>query len=413
MSTTLHYGRDSTLELSLDRAALVTCSPELRPLADWSQALQQALDAPTDYLPLASAVTPGDRVAVAVEPGTPRAEAIVAQVVDYLLAHGIAAADIAVLQHVADPANTAADLRELLSPAARDGVTLHRHDPSHRDNLGYVANTRGGKPVYLNRVLSDADAVVFIGCLRSPRVPGSLGPAAAIYPGYSDGPTMQRFRHPALLARRKEYVRGARREIDQVAWLAGSPFVVEVIPGPGGTIAGFVSGDLATVKRVGAERMADDWETTAAECADLVVAAVSGEAEQQTWENVGRALAAAVRLVNSDGAIVLCTELATAPGAGLQVLSGSESWDRDLKQLEDQRPADLLAATMLIRAHQQARIYLLSQLDESTVEGLGMIHVTEPADVGRLIARSDSCVVLPDAQFAWPTVEEGRGGVGE
>ena len=96
--------------------------------------------------------------------------------------------------------------------------------------------------------------------------------------------------------------------------------------------------------------------------------------------------------------------MASPPGVGLQMLIGTEDWDQALPLFDKERPADLFAATMLVRAYQQSRLYLLSRLDETTVEQLNMIPVTDPADVGRLVARHESCVVLPDAQFIWPTV---------
>ncbi len=70
------------------------------------------------------------------------------------------------------------------------------------------------------------------------------------------------------------------------------------------------------------------------------------------------------------------------------------------------RLTDTLPAIELAEALQRARVYLLSQLDETVVENLGMAAATEADDFARLARRHDSCIVLADAQYALPTVAE-------
>jgi hypothetical protein len=47
---------------------------------------------------------------------------------------------------------------------------------------------------------------------------------------------------------------------------------------------------------------------------------------------------------------------------------------------------------------------LLSHLDESTVEELGMAHIAAPDEVQRLAQRRRSCTLLGSAQFAQAVV---------
>jgi hypothetical protein len=51
-------------------------------------------------------------------------------------------------------------------------------------------------------------------------------------------------------------------------------------------------------------------------------------------------------------------------------------------------------------------VYLLSHLEEEQVEEIGAAHVAATEDVGRLIERSDSCVLIEGAQFALPSAVE-------
>jgi nickel-dependent lactate racemase len=401
----LRYGIDHQLELPAE-TTVVDATFEEGVLGDWEAALTRALDQPVDYPTLALAVTPGDRVVVACEPGVPQLPPLIARLVDYLVAAGVTISDICILQAPNLPGDAGMPkLGGPLNELAGRGVRFEMHDAMHRDHLGYLANTSRGRPVYLNRSLCDADLVVLVGCLRSRRAVGYHGPSGGLYPTFSDDATLHRFRSPTLLRRQRRSVVGARREAARVGWLAGAPFAIQVIPGPNGTVADLIAGTLRATAREGARRMTTAWESQQPRRADLVVAAISGNGDQQTWENFGRALAAADRLVDDDASIAICCDLEQPPGIALQQLAASDDWRPVLRQLEHDRPADLLTALVLDRVlGRGARIYLLSRLDEDTVESLNMIRIEEPAELARLIDRHDSCIVLNDAQFAWPTV---------
>ena len=60
----------------------------------------------------------------------------------------------------------------------------------------------------------------------------------------------------------------------------------------------------------------------------------------------------------------------------------------------------MLEAIELIEARRGARLYLLSRSDPAEIEALGITPVESAADVGRFAARSKSCLVLTDAQYA-------------
>src|SRR5690606_17077720 len=99
----------------------------------------------------------------------------------------------------------------------------------------------------------------------------------------------------------------------------------------------------------------------------LVVAAIEGGRSQQTWEQLGRALAAATRAVEEDGAIAVCCDLADDPGPALQALAESEDRYETLTAARRGGLSDALVAAQLMRASQQATVYLLSQLADDLV----------------------------------------------
>ena len=111
------------------------------------------------------------------------------------------------------------------------------------------------------------------------------------------------------------------------------------------------------------------------------------------------------RLVEEDGAIAVCCDLAAPPGPALQRLIGAPSREEAVRQIRRDNPRDALPALQLARALETSRIYLLSRLDPGLVEDLEMIPIAGPEELARLAQRSDSCLVLANAVHAMVQVE--------
>jgi hypothetical protein len=111
-------------------------------------------------------------------------------------------------------------------------------------------------------------------------------------------------------------------------------------------------------------------------------------------------------LVDDNGVIALCTELSDAPGPGIRVAAAAQDLSQAQRRLHKQNPVDLSAAEQWAEALSKSRVYLLSRLDEQQVENVGAAHIAAAEEVGRLIERTDSCVLLEAAQYALPTTAE-------
>jgi hypothetical protein len=135
-----------------------------------------------------------------------------------------------------------------------------------------------------------------------------------------------------------------------------------------------------------------------------VIATVTGGTETQNWQNIGRALAAAERLVADDGAIAICSNLDDPPGQSLGRLIGADDLADTERQLLHDHSADSWAAWQLVRALQRGPVYFLSQLDPETVEDMGMAPVAGIEELLRLTRRHESYIVLDDAQHVLASV---------
>ena len=137
----LRYGDGQELRIDPpEEAAIADFSvPRGRPLADPAAAVAAALADPLDYPALQRAVTPGDRVTLAIDRGVPRLDTVVAGAVHTLLGGSVSPEDITLLlapeedgirrpqPTAALPAGTAAAVRVVEhEPLAERGQRVRR-----------------------------------------------------------------------------------------------------------------------------------------------------------------------------------------------------------------------------------------------------------------------------------------------
>jgi len=404
--TVLRYGTDSSVTLQFD--AGVPCeqcgTPPGVPLADTAAAVAAALDQPLEYPPLAQSTTPGDRVVVVLDSGLPQIAQVTAAIVKALMASAIDPDGITILRSEADSAAGMDNPLRLIPGPAAERIRLLSHDPANRRNLAYLAASEDGQPIFLNRLLTDADVVLPVGYMQREHSAGYFGIHTTIYPEYSDQHTQARFRkHDRFVG--NGHHRELQHEVNHVAWLLGVNFSVQVVPAAGDGILHVLAGQSDVVRRQCRELYRAAWHRSIAHRSSLVVAAIEGAQRQQTWENLGRVLENASHLVEEEGAIAVCCNLAAAPGPALQRLIGASSREDAVRQIRHDNPRDALPALQLARALETSRIYLLSRLAPGLVEDLEMIPIDEPKELVRLARRSDSCLVLANAVHAMVRVE--------
>ena len=379
MMSLLKYGTGSSLSLELvDETLVARCdAPRGAPLAGIAEAVDRALAEPLEFPALAQAVLPLDKVVLALEPGVPQAATVVERAVRVLLANGVVVQDITLLRTLADVAAGAADPLAGLPGEIGSAIVNKIHDPLSRDSLSYLAASTDGKPIYVNRAIHDADLVVSIGCLRLEESLGYYGIYSSVFPAFSDAASIRRYQSPKA---------------------AGAVERKRLLPGPGSEILQVLAGEPAAVFREGSRLCDEAWSFYVPQRANLVVATIEGKAHQ-TWENVGRALAAAARAVSADGAVAICTELAERPGPALQQVIGADDLDEVLHDIDKHPPSDALPASELVHALRRGKVYLISRLDEDLVEELGVSPVAAD-QLSKVAGRYDSCIVLTNAHYA-------------
>ncbi len=401
--TKLRYGENAWIELEAAEGTTAARLGEPRgcPVADIPAAVAEAIDSPLAYPPLRRATTPGDRVVVALSPGLPQADEVAAVVVEKLVDAGVHPDGVTVL-HVEDSAGGPQDdPRQRLRPDLREHVGRQVHDPGNRAELAFLATSESGRPVLVNRALHEADLVVPIGGVLDESAAGYFGVHGGLFPAFSDTETLSRFRSLGALAQSGSYKQGLIDEANEAAWLLGIQFTIQVLPAHAFGVMEVLAGQCDAVRQQAQERYEAVWRQPSPEPrASLVVAGIAGAAGTQTWQNFGRALENAGRLVDDGGAIAVCCDLDDAPGPGVRCVAHAQSHREGLQEVRRRRPVDALPAAQLARALDRCTVYLLSRLDPEVVEDLDMVPIGGPAELARLARQHKACTLLENAAFA-------------
>ncbi len=405
MKLFLPYGREARLTLELKPHTLIAdCVVRGEPLADVLAATRRALLEPLDLPALARCVVPGDKVAVALDAGVPQSDKVLAAVIGQLQSAGVEPADITVVIAPDDALAAGVDPRTALPPEIRALVALEKHDPANKGQLSFFAADAADQPIYINRTLLDADMVVPIGNFRAANSLGHHGPTALIFPALADDKTIMRHRDKNLKLASRAGEDAANKpgdklqtESEELTQLMGVLFTLQVIGGQGEEVLHILAGDPRSVRRRCEELSQQAWEFSPESQAKLVIATIEGAASRQTWDHLARACVMARRAVVNEGAIVICSELAEPLGLALQRIAGQELSSESLRKVRKEVAPDALVATELLLTQERAKLYLLSQLPEETIEELGITHIAKPDDISRLAKRQGSVILLRNA----------------
>jgi nickel-dependent lactate racemase len=405
----LRYGEGRELRIELPAEATVAdfSMPRGRPLTDPSEAVAAALSEPLGYPPLRLAVTPGDRVVLAIDKGVPQLGGVVAGAVQSLLSGSVLPEDITLLLAPQEKDHRGGEVTAALAPAVAASIQVVEHDPQNQSELSYLAASKENRPIYIHRQLFDADLILPIGCLRPRRTLGRLGVHGGLFPTFSDAKTRERFQ-AADAARVSVQKKRRREEAEEAAWLLGIQIVLQLVPGAGNTVLHALAGNPEAVAKRGRRLCDAAWLYRLSHRTGLVIATIEGGRTAQTWENFARALAAALSAVDDDGVILLCTDLRCAPGPALRALASLNEAPEAIREIRRARSPDAVSAALLAEVRDRVQVYLLSGLDAEMVEELGIGYVSQETEIEHLCQQFDSFLILADAHRAGVSVEVER-----
>jgi lactate racemase len=378
--------------------------PDERVVATWNapagldppqavEALRDALETPWDFPPLRQMIVPGDRVVIALDSAITHAGPILKVLGQTLRDAGVESDGVTVLT----PAVASAGI----DSATMSGASLVVHDPRDRSQLAYLAATKEGRRIYLNRLLTDADVVIPVGRLGYDPNLGHRGPWSVIVPDLSERETIEAYRgrvpneaegHPGA------HARANLDESFEVSWLLGSQFHLGVVPGFAGP-AEFVAGRENAVRERGIAALDRYWKFEADSRAELVVVGIGGPGNRATIDDLAEGVARACALVQHGGKIVALSRADGSIGPSLQSLIATEDPKQRAAALRGHEgDDDFLTAHRLARALAWADLFVLSGLDPDVLDDLSIVALDNPEQARRLVAKSGSCSFVSQAE---------------
>ena len=361
---------------------------------DAAEATYRALMDPIDFPPISQAIVSGDRVAVALDPNLPSLFDVVRGILRAIGQTEAESIEIVLTDEACD------ETLEQLGRVAGGKARLSIHDCTDRSSLRYLAADQAADPIYLNRVLVDADFVLPVASGRPLDLSGRHD-VTGVYPSFTDSNSRHRALHHSPIDDRGV----AAAEATNVPWLLGVQLTLCVTSGRQGRANRIVAGTAEAMARqlTPTDRLPDKYPPSAA----LVVAALDGDRQQQTWCNAARAALAASRYANRGGTIVIWSELtepiqaAGLPSVAARIAVESAEADSGDFQGWDEQAYSLQT---LLQIASEFRLLIHSSIDAETLELLGFSPIETPEQLGKLSQEFESCGVLRAAQFAGRTI---------
>jgi lactate racemase len=384
--------------------------PEDRVVATWSapvgmeppqaiEALRDALETPWDFPPLRQMIVPGDRVVIAMDSSMAHAGPILEVIGQILLGAGVEPDGVTVLTPTAGITG--------MDGASIRGATLVVHDSRDRSQLAYLAATKEGRRIYLNRILTDADVVIPVGRLGYDPILGHRGPWSVLFPELSERETIDAYRGRLPTEAEGHIGARARANLDEsfeVSWLLGSQFHLGVVPGFAGPAA-FVAGRENAVRERGIAALDRYWKLESDSRAELVVVGIGSPGTITSIDDLAEGVARACAMVQHGGKIVALSRAEGSIGPALQRLIAAEDPKHRAAALRGHEgDDDFIAAHRLARALAWADIFVLSGLDKDVLDDLSVVALDNPEQARRLVAKSGSCSFVSQAERTWALV---------
>lgn len=310
--------------------------------------LRQRFDKPVDFPPVYQAVIPGDQVVIAVAPQTTCGFPIAMAAARLLVEQGMNATDI-----------TLAMAREDRSDHgdALEDMTVIVFDPDDSTQRAYLMAGADGQPVYISRLLFDADVVIPVGSFF-----GAI-PRDTICPAFCDRET-------------RNWLSGLAGEmadatVNMINEQLGSFWQINVIDAPGARPVDLLVGSRRQVLLENLQRAGEHWRIGVPGECQLAMVTLESDADQ-SWENAAAALLTADRMANRDGDIALITRITDRP------------------------PGDWGESALIRELLGRRHVYLYSLAGRTSVESCGFAPVENAGELDRLVRQYEHVSLVRD-----------------
>ncbi|MFH1302852.1 MAG: lactate racemase domain-containing protein [Planctomycetota bacterium] len=402
----LNYGYTGEFQCEIPAERLIWYHRAPAPLENVLLKTQQALNNPLELPPLNLAIVPGDKITVIVDDQTPAVSEILNSLWNYFSGCGIEAGDVTILQSPSAQSDLQQKLKDAVAPELQEKAQWITHDPEAKETHGYLGTSAGGERIYLSKHILEADFILPIELVGYDPLIGYVGGGSSIYPGFSSQEAIVKSRGQSHRELTPAESRPLRQLIDEVGWMLGLQYSLQVIPASGSGVSEIVFGSSEAAFRKSKELLDQYWKLQPSYKSEVVVIAVEGGPAGHHWNQLGSVLETARNLVTQDGRVVLLTQIDAEFGEGMRILSSCHEPLDAIKPLRDRQPNDLVTATQMALTGDWALISLLSKASSNDVEDLFIIPIEDEAEVQRLLQTDETVTFIASAQHAYGQLKE-------
>jgi len=401
----LPYGHDMVaIRVPSEKLVGIFLPRALAPVSDPAQALREALAHPVSSPRLRDMAAQARRAAIAIEDATRPVpnplllDAVMAE----LQAGGLTPPQVVVI--VATGLHRPMSDQELARALGRwfGVVACENHDANDPPRLVRLGATSLGTEISLNRSFLEADLRITTGDVEYHQFCGYGGGVKCVYPGLADAAAIRanhaRMDLPGTGPGRLDG-NPVRREIEEVGRMAEVRFNVSVALDAEHRLVAVRAGDPHLSFRAACRFIDEMYAVEVPRRADLVLASPGGHPKDIDLYQSQKAIEAATQVVKPGANVLVTARCREGSGSELFEAWMHEAYTADdiIRRIGENFVMGGHKAYQIAREVQRANVHLYSELPPGRVRSWMMTPVRSTADIDRLVARSRSVIVLPQA----------------
>jgi nickel-dependent lactate racemase len=371
------------------------------PLKDPDKKIKDALFYPTDSPPLGELAVGCSKVLIVCDDNTRRtpAKTILPHVLNMLNAAGVKDDNTAILFAAGSHRPmTESEIKEKIGEDIFSRIKTYNHD--YKSDLVFKGTTSLGTPIYINRLMSEADLIIGIGNIIPHRYCGWAGGGKIIQPGVCGEETIT---STHLLITKDSSIKlgsvdnAALREIYEVARASGLKFIINTLLNSDGDIVDIFAGDVRSAHKKGIQAAKSIFGVTVPE-SDVVVISSYPE-DLNLWQAL-KALYAADIVIKDGGTVILVSPLFEGIGEHQEFIDLLNLPSSKISlMLKSGDVKDLLSGAAAYAERlviDRAGIFIVTDgIDNETVSRMGFIKFADLQDaIDRAISGNQSAKVV-------------------
>ncbi len=419
MNIAIAYGRKGLQIEVPDKNLYKVVEPKHLPgVEDPSEAVKKAIDNPIGSRPLRKRVSPEDNVTIVVSDKTRPVPTylILPPVIDELLSAGVAEDRITILVATGlHRANTKEELQDMLGREIVERFRVVNHDARDRDSLVYLGKTSTGTPIWINRILHEADFRILTGYIEPHFFAGFTGGRKAILPGCAGLDSIMVNHGASHIGHRKARYGISKgnpiyEDAVEVAEKVGPEFLVNVTINREREITRVFAGDVIKAHEEGIRFVARTCKVSLPQPVDIAITNNGGYPLDLNLYQAVKGMTTPESVIRKGGEIIMASECSEGVGHDTfeKMILDAGSPENFLKQVNTPGffVPDQWQVQVLARVLSRARISLFSEnLDHELLRRMWMNPISSVEEgieqaLERLGPRS-KILVLPSGPETW------------